>query len=98
MAIEPNPTNPYAAPSAQPGAAFVGPLDKRARTNLINRRSVGVLIEMTIWCVTGGLAVRALLAALGLDPSSFGTGTLTMAPYWLLRDMLGLAAWSRRRV
>lgn len=99
MSADPLQPNPYAAPVAEPGvAAAVAVLDKRARTNLINRRTVAVLLELTVWSLTGGVIVRALGLVLGADPVAGAFGWWAIAPYWLLRDVIGLAAWSRRRV
>src|SRR4051794_41178343 len=83
-------SNPYQAPTAQPPMAAAAP-DKEYRANLINRRTIAVLLEMTLWYSTLGPVLQALLAKISPFLASFSIGV-----YYVLRDLLGVSALTRQ--
>lgn len=89
MPTSPLAPNPYAAPAAQPAGASV--TDKRHRANMINRRTVAVLLEGLVWGVTlEPLIKRIFLRTLHEPRVGVLVGwVVSMVAFFAARDLLG---------
>src|SRR4051812_13695861 len=93
--------NPYAAPLSPIDVAptpEAAKLEKARRTNLINRRSVALLLELAAYTIAPVPIITFLIMRLMPSLPTSLVGWVTIVPFYVLRDVTGPASFGKRLV
>jgi uncharacterized RDD family membrane protein YckC len=91
------PSNPYEAPQAAPAPPSAATQNAR-RINLINRRTIALLLENAAFAVTAQPLLSALLSKTGQPALSSGAvgAVLVSLVFFVSRDILGPESFGKR--